>query len=224
MRRVGVQSACLGLEEIEDDAIILKGGERRAVLEVGSVNFALQDEREQEAIVLGFAAFLNSLTFPIQILVRGLPVDVAGYLDALERRSRELPDLLGDLAHDHIAYVARLARSRTLLERRFYVVVAARSELTHRGLLSWRTRSPAGPDVASLRRLLTHRCAEVERQLGRCGLSARRLDDAELASLLYAVWCPDLARSQRLSRQPGHAPFVVTAASNSTQRNFRRST
>ena len=41
---------------------------------------------------------------------------------------------------------------------------------------------------------------ELARQLGRCGLTARRLGDVELAQLYHASWCPDLARTQRLQR------------------------
>ncbi len=48
-RRASVQTAHLRLDSIEDDIACLPGGLYRAVLEVGSVNFALQGEREQEA-------------------------------------------------------------------------------------------------------------------------------------------------------------------------------
>ena len=148
----------------------------------------------------GFAAFLNGLTFPIQILVRVLPVDVALYLDTLERRARELAGLLADLAYDHVAFVRRLARSRTLLERRFYLVVPAHSETARTRGWGWPFVAVSTDRVneASLRHQLTHRCAEIERQLLRCGLSARRLTDVELARLLYTCWCPELARTQRL--------------------------
>ena len=49
----------------------------RAVLEVSGIHFGLQGDTEQEAIVGGFAAFLNSLSFPAQVLVRVLPIDIA---------------------------------------------------------------------------------------------------------------------------------------------------
>ena len=59
MTRVGsVQSAHIGVTAIEDDVLHLVGGVYRAVLEVASLSFALQSEREQAAIVAGFAAVL----------------------------------------------------------------------------------------------------------------------------------------------------------------------
>ena len=203
MTRLGsTQAAHVGVEAIADDALRLVGGEHRAVLEVSSRNFALQGEREQEATVAGFAAFLNALTHPIQVLVRVLPLDFDGYLGELDRRARRLGDSAGglaDLARDHVAYLRRLARSRTLLERRFYVVIAAQAPVAARRRWWWpfrRRTDAADPDAA--RRLLTAHCDEVARQLGRCGLAARRLSTLELAQLLYACWCPELARVQRL--------------------------
>src|SRR5207249_1042714 len=112
----------------EEDVLRLTGGAARAVLEVSSLNFALQGEREREATVASFAAFLNALTFSVQLLIRVLPLDFDGYLGELDRRSRHLghgSGGLAELARDHIAYLRRLARSRTLLERRFYLVVTA---------------------------------------------------------------------------------------------------
>ncbi|MCC6177432.1 MAG: hypothetical protein IT305_19205 [Chloroflexi bacterium] len=200
-RRASVQTSRLSLEEIADDVVLLARGQYRAVLEINGVHFGLQGETEQESLVGGFAAFLNSLSFPIQILVRVLPVDVDGYIGDLERRARnELPENLAALARDHVAFVRRLARNRTLLERHFYLVVPAETEAT-RSRRGWPFgRGRAGRDTAAARKQLVIRCEEVERQLGRCGLTPRRLTSNELAQLYYACWCPELSRVQRLRR------------------------
>ena len=198
-RRASVQTARLSLEAIEEGVVRLAGGHYRAVLEVGGLNFGLQGEAEQEAVVAGYAAFLNSLSFPVQVLVRVQPIDIDGYIGELERRARhELPDDLAELARDHVAFVRRLARSRTLLERRFFLVVPAETG-TRRG---WPFgRRAGGLDAIAARKQLTFRCEEIERQLGRCGLAVRRLGNEELAQLHYACWCPELSRVQRLRRE-----------------------
>jgi len=217
-RLASVQTAHFSLEAIEDGVVRLAGGQYRAVIEVGSVNFGLQGEAEQEATVASFAAFLNSLSFPVQILVRALPIDVDGYLGELERRALGLSEPLADLARDHVAYLRRLARSRTLLERRFYLVVPAQAEVPRA-----RYRSPFGrkapaaePDAA--RKQLTFRCEEVERQLARCGLVARRLATVDLAQLFHSCWCPELARTQRVRRELADCTAMVVQTSRETQR------
>jgi hypothetical protein len=207
-----VQTAHLALEAIEDDVLRLAGDDYRAVLEVGSVNFGLQGEAEQEVVVASFAAFLNGLTFPIQILVRVLPVNVDGYLHELEEKARRLPDELAELARDYVTFLRKLARNRTLLERRFYLVVPAELE-TSNGRQGWPfNRKVQTPGMEAARRQLTLRCEEVERQVGRCGLTARRLSTGEISELIYACWCPDLARVQRLRHDLHDLGSVVTRA------------
>jgi hypothetical protein len=219
-RRASVQSARLSLRAIADDLVELEGGRCRAVLEVAGLNFALRGEAEQEAVLAGYAAFLNSLSFPVQILVRVLPIDVEGYLGELERRARrDLPDALAMLARDHVAFLRRLARNRTLLERHFYLVVPAAGE-ARRGRRLWPARtSAANADADAVRKQLTFRCEEVERQLARCGLIARRLGDLELAQLYYACWCPELARVQRLRGELSEYTALVVQAGAKPERS-----
>ncbi len=217
-----VQTAHLGVQGIEDGVLRLTNGQLRAVLEVGSVNFGLKGEVEQEAIVASYAAFLNSLGYPVQILVRVLGIDIEAYLVDLERR---LPhtgfDRLAELGRDHIAFLRRLAHRRTLLERRFYLVVPGASPgRRRRGLWPFGIgRHPhASPDGRAANggealRELNRRCEEITRDLGRAGLSVRRLEGPELAQLLYACWCPDLARIQRFRRDlADYTSLVVHAA------------
>jgi hypothetical protein len=221
-RRASVQTVHLGLEAIEDGVVRLTGGELRAVLEVSGVNFALLGEGEQEAVVAGFAAFLNSLTFPIQVLARATPLDMEAYLDGLaERAALDPADPLAALGRDHVAFLRRLARNRTLLERRFYVVVPADGEQP-RASRPWPLgRRREGPDAGSARRRLTFRCEEVARQLGRCGLGVRRLDSLGLARLYYACWCPELARAQSLERDLADYTALAVRGKDALERRPR---
>src|SRR4051812_33572047 len=78
------QATQLDIEDIADGIVRLTSGHSRAVLEVEGSNFSLLDEGEQDALLAGFAAFLNGLAFPVQLLVRVLPIDVGRYLGELE--------------------------------------------------------------------------------------------------------------------------------------------
>jgi hypothetical protein len=110
-------------------------------------------------------------------------------------------------------FVQTLARQRTLLERRFYVVVPAQP--TSRGGWSLGGLGAVGivarlgadraaedePRRAAARHQLTFRCDDQSRQLARCGLAVRRLVDLELAQLYLACWSPERARVQRFRQQ-----------------------
>jgi hypothetical protein len=213
--RVAVQSSRLRLEAIEDGVVRLAGPLYRAVLEISGAPPPLDDDVRREAVLAGYAGFLNSLNFPIQVLVRSVPVDLGRYLSGIEERaSHDLPDALTALAHDHVAFVHGLARQRTLLERRLYLVVPAEAPATARWWQLERGRGGNAPERAAARRQLTLRCEEVARQLGRCGVTVRRLDDTALAQLYLACWAPERARLQRVrQRLDEYSTLVVTADS-----------
>ena len=75
-----VQTVHVGLEAVTGDAVRLAGGRWRAVLRVEGLQLWLRDAGDQEAVLVAFAAFLNGLTFPVQLLVRVLPFDGDPYL------------------------------------------------------------------------------------------------------------------------------------------------
>jgi hypothetical protein len=203
--RASVQTARVDVRAIEDGVMALTDGAYRAVLEVTGSSGPFDDEARQTAALAGYAAFLNALSYPIQILVRAVPVELSRYLAAIDDRARhELPGELSALARDHASFVQGLARRRTLLERRFYVVVPAQPAASGRAAMSWlpgRGWRAEPLEAEAARRQLTFRCEEVARQLGRCGLAARRLGDLELAQLMLGCWSPERARSQRFRQR-----------------------
>jgi len=58
------------IEDIAEDIIIYKGGFASLVVEVQASNFALLSENERDAKLSSYAGLLNSLSFPIQIIIR----------------------------------------------------------------------------------------------------------------------------------------------------------
>jgi hypothetical protein len=216
--RPAVQGEHLAIDVIADGVVTFTDGRRRAALEVGSVNFAALGEARQRELVAGYAAVVDSLAHPVQILMRTVPHDLTPYLAGRERRAASEPnERLRRLSHERNAFVRRLAGSRIFLDRRFYLVVPADDPRPAARL--WPGRSPMGDgragaaDASALAaaRQLAARCDELARQLTRCGLAARRLDDGELAELFYACWCPDLARVQRLRDDLREYTVVVSA-------------
>lgn len=213
----GVQDL-LPLDDITDGVICLRGGDYRAVMEAQSVNFALKSDSEQEAIMAGYRAFLNSLSHPIQVVARILPTDVEGYLAGL--RKARLTDgqgvrggsseALRRLALDHETFVRRLARERTLLERRFYVVVPAGLEGTfERKALRWPWLAAPGnarQNREAATRQLNFRCYELVQAMASFGVDTRRLLSQELAGLWNDFLRSEIAPSGLIVHQQ---PVVV---------------
>lgn len=178
----------LPLDDVIDSVLCLRGGDYRAVIEAQSVSFALKSETEREAIMAGYRVFLNALSYQIQVMVRVLPTDVEAYLAGLrERLGGEPGEALRRLALDHESFVRKLARDRTLLERRFYVIVPAGLEgAFERSAIRWpwERRSPKGQqNFEAAIRQLAHRCEEIAQGLGAFGVVTHRLGSEELVQL-----------------------------------------
>jgi len=216
-RRLASAQELLPIEDVLEDVVLLRNGECRAVLQAGCVNFALKSAPEQEAILAAYRRFLNGLTYPLQLLVRVVPTDVEAYLRGLQGDGAAPSETLARLARDHEAFVRRIARERTLLDRRFYVVVpSGPAPARSRGgiLRAWRRGDPARArlDLIGIRRQLGFRCAEVAHGLAAVGISTRRLDGDELTGLWRSALAGTPSTATVAARGPAHGPVVTARA------------
>ncbi len=65
----------LPVQSVKDGALILSGGSLRAVLECQTLAFGIKGEAEQRAVVAGWSSLLNSLTHPLQVVIRTRRLD-----------------------------------------------------------------------------------------------------------------------------------------------------
>jgi hypothetical protein len=181
---------------LTDEGVFDLGAEGAAVVcRVVPVNFALRTPAEQQALVGGFGRYLNSLTTPVQILVRSIPVDLTGAVTALRGAAGGLPHpALEAAARDHADYLAGLAASHDLLAREVLLVF----------------RDP-GPSPHGLRRI----GADATSALAGCGLTVTVLDATAASAVLAAAVDPWAAP---LPAGIGAADAVITAASRGGSR------
>jgi PrgI family protein len=144
---------------VAGDGTIDVGHEGLAIVcRASAVTFSLRTPGEQEALVAGFARWLNSLAEPAQILVRAEPFDLAPSIDALLDAAPELAHpALEAAARDHAHFLATLAERADLLRREVLVVM----------------RQPAGTDAATR---LVRRAHEATVALGAAGVTLVVLD------------------------------------------------
>src|SRR5688572_6612812 len=109
------------IADITDHAVILDGGNACLIIEVTGSNFALLSQKEQESKIVSYASLLNSLTFPIQILIRNKRVDITSYLKELENHEQNTKN---DLLATHIKlyrnFVHEMIRVNVVLSKQFY--------------------------------------------------------------------------------------------------------
>jgi hypothetical protein len=198
----------LRIAEIRDGVIILTSGELRQVLLVSSINFALKSEDEQNAIVFQFQNFLNSLTFPIQIVMQSRRLDLAPYLGQLqERMDNEQNELIRLQIADYIEFIKRLLSVANIMDKNFFVVVPFSPPATKKGGLfsqifgSSKRLQPRFPAdlFATYKQQLTQRVSVVSSGLSSIGLRSALLTTQQLVELFYAAYNPEEATKERLT-------------------------
>ncbi|MFH1226113.1 MAG: hypothetical protein V1684_02440 [bacterium] len=188
------------IKEIKDGVIIMKDTSLRGVLMVSSANFALKSAQEQDALTMRYQEFLNSLDFPIQILVITRRFDVTEYLSLLEqKRNEQENELLKIQTGEYIDFIKGLTQIVNIMSTFFYVVIGyAQSEpranagLTDKitGLFKKESPEQQTQTYEQMRAALWQRIEYISAGLTICNLKSAALNDQELTELFYRLYNP----------------------------------
>ncbi len=114
----------LDIAEIRDDIVIMKNGTIRAILMVGSINFALKNEDEQNAIISSYVSFLNNINFPLQIVVQSRRFNIEKYIKSLKEKEKEQTnELLKKQISEYIVYIQELIEIGHIMNKKFYLSI-----------------------------------------------------------------------------------------------------
>ena len=114
----------LQIAEVRDNVLVLKNGGVRTILKTSSINFNLKSEAEQNSIIYAYQNFLNSLEFPIQIVVRSKKLEIDEYLEKIRGYGDKQPNpLLKKQTLEYVEYIKKLVEYADIMEKEFYVVV-----------------------------------------------------------------------------------------------------
>jgi type IV secretory pathway VirB4 component len=210
----------LPIAGIQDDVILMADGSLRLVLKAEPINFDLKSEEEQTAIIYAYQGFLNSLEFPIQIVMQSKRLDLQQYLNRTEAAGKEVSnELLRLQLADYVDFVRHLISVANIMAKRFYIVVG-HSNLSPGGLFSGLTsmlgRKQTGPviDQDSFDRMhqeIFSKAQITANGLARLGVQSRLLSTQELIELFYAAYNPDVAAEQRLTNVSALNSGIITA-------------
>jgi hypothetical protein len=114
----------LPFSEIRDNIMIMKDGSSRMVLKVHALNFNLKSTEEQDAILISYQRFLNSVNFPIQIIIRSLKVDIEAYINRLKNLAlKQQNPLLQEQTYKYVDFLTNLIDLAQIMKKEFYIVV-----------------------------------------------------------------------------------------------------
>ena len=202
----------LPVEDIVDGVVILKDGSASMVLQVSSVNFDLLSEREQSALVFAYGGILNSLNFPIQIVINSTTKDVGNYLNNLEQaKTNQQNEKLRERIASYKKFVEETVKRNDVLSKTFYIVIPFSSlELGIKNAqkqifasINPIKRAPELPYskeyiVEKAKASLQPKEDHIIRLFSRLGLEIKALNTKELIELFYKIYNEDTSNNQKL--------------------------
>lgn len=217
----------LQIAEIRDGIVIMNDGSYRSVVMVKSINFDLMSRQEQEAVEYNYQNFLNSLYFPIQIFIRSQKVDIAPYLEKLDKiRSEHDNMLLALLMDDYIGYITALAQQTNIMDKKFYIVVPYFPHVDVQKALTQSKNFVTGfadlfskreqhvvineEDLEKAKSELRTRVQTVLSGLLQSNIQGLPLDTQELIELYYDTYNPDTATRQQLKNFGNMDADIIT--------------
>ena len=211
------------IEDIIDEIVIMKDGSCSSVLSVSSVNFDLLSENEQEALIFAYGSIINSLTFPIQIIIQSHTKDVSSYLEHLQKlEAKQLNPKLKERINLYRKFIEETVKKNNVLSKSFYIAVnfsalelgiqgGAMSNLklflpqkSNQGLpftkeyILEKAKVNLEPKVDHLGRLFS-----------RLGLEVKILNNKDLIDLFYRIYNEEIAINQKIQNVNYQAPVVI---------------
>ncbi len=201
----------LRIAEIKDNILVLKNGGIRAILKTSSINFNLKSEDERNAIIQSYQSFLNSLEFPIQILVRSKKLDIDDYVDGVRKIGDEQKNkLLQEQTYEYADYIQRLIEYADIMEKEFFIVIPydpARAQGTSKIQAFFQRLSPKDTigdikkrhsEFENLNKRLSQRINIVKSGLENCGLTVGEANTSEIIQIFYQSYNPITSRNSKI--------------------------
>ncbi len=213
--------------EITNDLLILNSGHISEIIQVGTINFGLLSEEEQDSAIFAYAGILNSLNFPIQIIIKTQTKDITNYVNHLIEAEEKAKN------PTHKAQIARYrdfikdwVKNSNVLDKKFFVSITAPPEdlglLTSKGLFNSSAQVnldhyELNPIIEKAKNSLDPKRDHLISQFGRLGLSARQISTQEITKLFYNSYNPDSNEGVELINSQEYSAPIVSAGIVSQQ-------
>lgn len=158
----------MGVKSIRADAVFMQDNRILGVVRVKPINFGVLGEQDRDTVIYGFLEFLNSLNFPIQIVMRSINLDIEDYLRHLKRRIVQRDDKVALAYYEHFSeYMRNYIKVNKINDRHFYIIITGKKVKTEKDTID----------------LLESQCSEIMLRLSLSGIVAERLNSRQLLNL-----------------------------------------
>lgn len=213
----------LPIGEIRNDTLLLKNGGLRAVLQVEALNFNLKSETEQRGIIAGYGAFVNTLTFPLQVVMRSSKANIDDYIANIRAiAATQKNELLKEQTQGYANFIERLLDIADIMQKRFYVIIpvdrGTRKKTLFEKFFEWLSPEDSSSKAAARNRdfangakELTERVELVATGLANIGLHSKRMGTRDLLELFYQIYNPKTSQREKIPGDLGALHLEKTA-------------
>lgn len=196
---------------IKDGIIIMRDRSYRVILQVVASNFALKSEQEQSSIIFQYQSFLNSLHFPIEVVIRSRRLELAPYLKKIgDIATKQQNELIKMQATDYVDFVSKLITLANIMKKSFYAVISYVplgaaiktgffDQLTGKNLQNFDHIKISDEEYKDNVQKLMERANIVAAGLGTMGLHCFQLSTEEIVELFYQIYNPDDSAKERVA-------------------------
>ncbi len=197
------------LDEIRDDIMLLKDSSAVTVIEIGAVNFWLLSAEDQMSMIYTYAGLLNSLSFPVQIVIISKMMNISSYLDYIESMiGSQKQDLIKSRLSDYREFIKTIVKKNTVMEKRFFFAIPFNP--LEMGVTGVKAKGYGKEYIFSrAKTALYPKRDHLIRLLSKVGLKPTVLQKQELTELFYNLYNPSNVGKQ-LAPVESYTDVIVT--------------
>jgi len=190
------------IADIRESVVILKNGSLCMVLEVSAINFELRSNDEQVAILQNFQNFINSVDFPLQIVVSSRRLKIEEYIKTIDGIAEATEnELLKIQAMEYSRFVKELSSLSNIMTKKFYIVVSFYAYETpgktglvesFKGIFGVKrvNQELTEEQLKNYKNQLVQRAELVYAGLNGLGVKLKPLEDEDLKKFYYELYNP----------------------------------
>lgn len=199
------------IEDIKDDIVLMRDYSAVVGIEVGAVNFWLLSAEEQESMIYAYGSLLNSLSFPVQILIISKKMNISSYLEYLNSKivASQTTENIKTRLTSYREFIKNIVKKNTVLEKRFFFIVpfnplelgiaGANAKNINKEYVISRAKTSLYPKRDHLLRLLA-----------KVGIKPSIMQKQELTELFFDLYNPS-ATGQQLAPIESYTDVVLTS-------------
>lgn len=181
------------IQSIRESIVLMEGQRACMVMQITATNFSLLSKEEQDSRMYAYASLLNSLSFPIQILIKNKNVQIEPYIKLLTQEADKTTNAkLANDIRNYKAFVENLVKTASVLDKQFYIVLPFTSlEAGVKGASTTVSAYNEETFFGLAKSALDAKADALIGQIERISLRARILERDELVKLFYEIFNPE---------------------------------